>query len=182
MLEPPLALLGALAIFSTVRAITPLRNPGLLGGLGLSLFLFYLGTFPTLLEDRLSDKPRGLDFAETRSRWQAVKMLQQITTPDQFVISDDLAIPFEARRKVPPRLSDPSRIVIQSGYVTDELAIRIASGQRVDVVIFWTERFQENLPQFTGWVTFNYHQTETFDEDEFIYFDHYTKESTQTPK
>ena len=182
MLEPPLALLGALAIFSTVRAITPLRNPGPIGGLGLVLFLFYLGTFPTLLEDRLSDKPRGLDFAETQSRWQAVKMLQQITTPDQFVISDDLAIPFEARRKVPPRLSDPSRIVIQSGYVTDELAIRIASGQRVDVVIFWTERFQENLPQFTGWVTFNYHQTETFDEDEFIYFDHYTKESTQTPK
>jgi hypothetical protein len=170
VLEPPLALLAALSICFAVGSLVPLRRPGFIGGVGLIAGLIYLGTLPILLEDRLSDKPRGIHFSETKDQWQAVSLLQQITTPDQFVVSDDLAIPFEAKRRVPPRLSDPSRVVIQAGYVTDEVAMQVANGQRVEAVILWTDRFQERLPHFTQWTEANFRRTAVFDESKIIYF------------
>jgi hypothetical protein len=170
VLEPPLALLAALGICFAVGSLAPLQRPGFGEGIGLIACLVYLYTLPALLEDRLSDKPRGVHFSETKDQWQAVRLLQQVTTPDQFVLSDDLAIPFEAGRRVPPRLSDPSRVVIQTGYVTDEVAMQVAHGQQVEAVILWTDRFQERLPHFAQWADTHFRQTAVFDERKIIYF------------
>lgn len=170
IMEPPLALAAALGICFAIGFLASLRRPGFMEGVGLIACLVYLNTLPALLDDRLSDKPRGINLSETKDQWQAVSLLQRMTTPDQFVVSDDLAIPFEARRRVPPRLSDPSRVVMQAGYVTDELAIQVAKERRVEAVVLWSERFQKRLPHFTRWVDAHFSQTIIFDDERRIIY------------
>lgn len=181
VLEPILALLAALAILYTIGSIKRPYRPDFMGLLGSAALLLYLFTLPALLDDRFSDKPRGVEFSETKPQWEAVKHLQQVSSPADFVISDDLAIPFEAGRKTPPRLSDPSRIVIQSGYVTDELAIQSASQDQVQAVILWTDRFRERLPRFAAWAETNFRQSAAFGEDKIIYFDPRSEQSAESP-
>lgn len=174
LLEPPLALLAVLAIDETARSLFGFSKHNrlpvkLIAWFSLAVILFYLGTLPTIISDHLSTRPQGLTWDDDRERWQAVKLLQELTSAEQFVLSDDLAIPFEARRRVPPWLSDPSRAVIEAGYIDQKTAIQVADRQAA-AVLFWSGRFREELPIFTWWVENNFTQSVAVRADRVIYF------------
>lgn len=175
LLEPIMALLAALAIGKTVHILFRLSKHNqlvvkLVFGFNLIAILFYLTTLPTIISVHLKARPQGLTSAKDQERWQAVQLLQELSSAEQFVLSDDLAIPFEAQRKVPPRLVDPSIAVIEAGYIDHKIAIQVAD-QQAEAVIFWSGRFREELPFFTWWVENNFAESIFLSPDRAIYFD-----------
>ncbi|MEJ2558788.1 MAG: hypothetical protein P8186_21750 [Anaerolineae bacterium] len=101
---------------------------------------YWLGSLILAWPSYFSVAPRGLDRQDDRDRWAAVSLLQEVTRPAQFVVSDDLSIPFEARRMVIPQLADVSSDSIGCGLVTQEMVMQLAD-RNGSAVIFWTNRF-----------------------------------------
>jgi len=174
ILEPIMALAAALAIVMMIRmwSCPDLKRWRIRGMIGFSLVatIIYCSTLPASGSNAWAGRPRGLALDQDRARWQAVGLLKQLTTVDQAVLSDDLAIPFEAGRRVPPRLSDPSRSVIEVGYLDHKTAIQVAARQ-AEVIIFWNDRFQKGLPYFAWWVEENYQSSIALGPDRIIYLD-----------
>lgn len=94
--------------------------------------------------------------------------LRNITSPDEWLISDDQAMVFVAGRNVPPELCDTSFMRIASGYLVDEEVIHLAEVYRVRVVVFWTGRLIQ-LKRFVEYVEANYQLIGVYDGGRRIY-------------
>jgi hypothetical protein len=117
-----------------------------------------------------SAAPRGLDRPDDSGRWAAVRFLRQVSTPEQFIVSDDLSIPFEARRMVIPQLADVSSESIGCGLLTQEMVMQLAN---VDgsVFIYWTDRFLDEFPILPFWISDAYAGRKQFGSEQIIYYD-----------
>jgi len=95
-------------------------------------------------------------------------LIRNITSPNEWIISDDQAMVFVAGRNVPPELCDTSFMRISSGYLVDEEVIELAEAYRVRVVVFWTGRLIQ-LKRFVEYVEANYQLIGVYDSGRRIY-------------
>lgn len=131
---------------------------------------YWLITHITGWQAYFSGAPRGLDRPADTDRWAAVRLLQQETTPSQFIVSDDLSIPFEARRMVIPVLADVSSESIGCDLLTQEMVMQLA-GRDGSAFIFWTNRFLEEFPILPFWTPIAYAERKQFSEEHIVYYD-----------
>lgn len=99
----------------------------------------------------------------------AIAFLQQVTRPDDRVISDNLLLAFLAGRQTPPPLGDIAQVAISSGRQTSERLIALSRSYAVEAVANWALR----LPHLSGymeWVTHNYLARRVWDDHHIIYF------------
>ncbi|MCS7112666.1 MAG: glycosyltransferase family 39 protein [Nitrososphaerota archaeon] len=94
--------------------------------------------------------------------------IRNITSPDEWIISDDQAMIFVAGRNVPPELCDTSFMRISSGYLVDEEVIYLAEAYKVKIVVFWTGRLIQ-LKRFVEYIEANYQLVGVYDSGRRIY-------------
>lgn len=127
----------------------------------LILVLFTLAT--NAREDRAYY--RGINtkanYHSTRVSLQAAHDVQAATTPQQLVVTDGQFIVALANRNTLPELVDTSNVRIQTGFITTQQVIQLASQPRVHAILFYTGRFQ-NLPGFSSWVSQHFQRTRTY--------------------
>jgi hypothetical protein len=183
VLDFPVALLAAAALtrLGDIRSIWRLQPRSWSYSLIVVLLLaYYLVSLPSLWAEYASARPRGLAWPSDSERWTAVDLLQEVTTPDQFVVSDDQALAFEARRMVPPALADTSSVVV-GGLVTEQMVLQLADRQGA-ALIFWTDRFFDTFMVLPYWARQAYARSEQFDEHRIIYYDKRTPQITHRTK
>jgi hypothetical protein len=100
--------------------------------------------------------------------YRVAELIRNLTSPDEWIISDDQAMIFIAGRNVPPELCDTSFMRISSGYLGDDEAIYLAEAYRVRVVVFWTGRLVQ-LKRFLEYVEANYRLIGVYDSGRRIY-------------
>src|SRR5262249_6688920 len=90
---------------------------------------------------------------EVRQTAQIAADLRQVTTPDQWIITDGQFIVALADRNTPPSLVDTDFVRILSGELTTRQLVEAASDPKVQVVLFATRRLATpRVADFHGWV------------------------------
>jgi hypothetical protein len=117
--------------------------------------------------------PRGLAWPEDDERWTAVHLLQQVTTSDQFIASDDQGLVFEARRTALPALVDLSDTVIKSGFLTEQTVLQLVDRQAAALVL-WSGRFKGSFSILPLWAPWAYAGSKDLGHDRIIYYDKQT--------
>jgi hypothetical protein len=178
LLDLPLALLaaqpvGELINLARTRRLQPRPWNSLAAA---SLLIYYLVTLPALPTLYLAEHPRGVGWPGDEVRRAAVRLLQKVTTPDQFIVSDDQELVFEARRTALPALVDTSQVVIKSGFLTEQAIMQLA-GQQASAFIFWTRRL-ELFPTLPVWALSTYAKSKDFDHRRVILYDKQTPQIT----
>jgi hypothetical protein len=179
LLDLPLALLaaqpvGGLIDLARTRRLWPRPWSGLAAAL---LLAYYLVALPALLTKDFSERPRGLDWPENNQRQEAVRLLQQVTAPDQFIISDDQELVFEARRTAIPTLVDPSGVVLRSGFLTEQTFMQLAD-QQASALVFWSGRFMDSFRILPVWARWAYAGSQDFGGGRIIYYNKQTPHMT----
>ncbi len=151
---PPLAILAGVMIqedWDSWRALIRRRHwrGALLPAVGAGLVAFYLVNWPAVAgsnreEMARTNTPEGL--VE-----DAIGLLEQVTAPDDFVISDDPLVVLLAGRKIPPTLTGADWRRLNVGYLTAEQLIALSEQYGASAVVFWRERF-DSLPTYVQWV------------------------------
>ncbi len=159
-LVPPLALLAIMGIAPLPGKLTINRKQ-----------LLTLTSSMTALALLLILVIAGTDFQTSRTHLYLVRMtgagldasnqsvaqdLQNVTTPDQLVVTDAQFIAALAERNTPPDLVDTSAVRINAGSVTADQLIKGAEQPKVQAVLFYTGRINK-LPTFYTWVTQHFH-------------------------
>jgi len=99
---------------------------------------------------------------------EAVQFVKTMTDPEDFVITDEPMIAFRANRKVPPSLSNTSKMRIRTGHLTDGELIALTKEYEPQAVIFWEHRLHQ-LPAYVHWVKYHYLLAKQFDDTRQIY-------------
>jgi hypothetical protein len=99
---------------------------------------------------------------------QVADDLQQLTRPQQQVITDDQYIAALAHRDVPPELVDTSNVRIATGYLTAQQVITQARQPQVGAVLFYTGRLDE-LPGVRAWVEQHFHLARGYGKGQDLY-------------
>ena len=103
------------------------------------------------LVNRLQDIRDEEDLRQFQAVPQAVSFLQEITSPDDCVISDDPVLSLKAHRFSPPVLADLSDARIASGVVNLELIEALAIENNCTALVATSHRFKESIPDLTSW-------------------------------
>ncbi len=151
---PPLAVLAGVMVQegwdSWVALVRQRRwQDALLPVAGLALVAFYLVNWPAVAEVNRkaiarTNTPEGL--VE-----DAISLLEQVTAPGDFVISDDPLIVLLAGRNIPPTLTGADWRRLHVGYLTAEQLVALSEQYNASAIIFWRERF-DSLPAYVQWV------------------------------
>ena len=171
LLDPPLALLAAFALggLSHWLGARGLRFVQWQAVAALLCLGFWLGSLILNWPGYLSVAPHGLDRPDDRDRWEAVRLLEQVTAPTDFVVSDDLSIPFEARRRVIPQLADVSSESIGCGLLTQDMVMQLAD-RGGSAFIYWTNRFLDEFPVLPFWTAEAYAGREQISQEHIVYY------------
>jgi hypothetical protein len=147
-----------------------LRIPGLPARSWVFLILalaaagIYLASLPTILQ-----ADSDLLAAPTyESQEAAVEYIEQITSSDDYIITDYPILAFLAKRKVPPPLCTVSRKRMKIGLLTAEELITAAERHQPMAVVSWIERLPR-LPAFMEWLRGRYYLAWTYGEEHRIY-------------
>ncbi len=111
------------------------------------------------LVNRLQDIQDEEDLRQVQAVPQAVAFLQEITSPDDCVISDDPVLSLKAHRFPPPVLADLADARIASGAVNLELIKATAIEANCPALVATSHRFKESIPDLTGWAEEFYPQS-----------------------
>lgn len=102
----------------------------------------------------------------------AVTTLRALTSPDDFIVTDQPYLAFLAERKVPPELVDTALTRIRSRSLTGGQAITTAARYDPKLIVLWGDRLR-SLPTFKQWVDRNYQAIKVYnrrgDTDRAIY-------------
>jgi hypothetical protein len=162
ILLPPLALLAGIGLAETALLLQERRwawsTLGMAGGLAFLLAL--PGTV------QANQTAKGAGFGREA---QAITFLKQITYPTDNVISDNLLLPFMAKRQTPPPLGDIAQVAINSGRQTSERLIAISEAYPVEAVASWALRLP-HLDKYMDWVANSYLVERVWDDHHVIYF------------
>jgi hypothetical protein len=131
---------------------------GLAGGLA------YLLALPSAIQ-----ASRTAQAASFGREAEAIILLEQITSPGDNVISDNLLLPFMAGRQTPPPLGDLAQVAIDSGRQSSERLIAISESYPVEAVANWALRLP-HLDEYLDWVESNYLVQREWDDHHIIYF------------
>jgi Dolichyl-phosphate-mannose-protein mannosyltransferase len=77
--------------------------------------------------------------------------VQQFTTSDDLIMTDDQIIAVLADREVPPQVADTSNVRITSGQLKLDTLINVASDSHVHAIVWYSNRFS-NVPGWREWV------------------------------
>jgi len=151
---PPLAALAGVMVqesWDSWLALTKRRHwqGVLLPAVGVGLIAFYLVNWPAVAESNREELartnvPEGLVA-------DAISLLEQVTAPGDFVISDDPLIVLLADRNIPPTLTGADWRRLSVGYLTAEQLIVLSEEYDASALVFWRERF-DSLPTYVQWV------------------------------
>jgi hypothetical protein len=151
---PPLAILAGVMVqesWDSWLALIRQRRwqKMLLPAIGVGVVAFYLVNWPAVAKSNQEEMtrtntPEGL--VE-----DAVSLLEQVTAPGDFVISDDPVIVLLAGRKIPPMLTGADWRRLHVGHLTAEQLIALSEQYEASAIVFWRERF-DSLPPYVQWV------------------------------
>jgi 4-amino-4-deoxy-L-arabinose transferase-like glycosyltransferase len=165
---PPLALLAALAIAAVIESIRA-RRRDLMGWftllVGGGLMIFYLRRVPWMVElnnESLMSSITGRDQA-------AITFLQEVTAPNEFIISDDPMLVFAAGRLLPPEVTDVSLVTILSGHTSVDRLVDSTNRYDVQTVLLWRDRLAW-LPDYVTNVEKGYLIRRDFDARQRLYY------------
>jgi hypothetical protein len=85
----------------------------------------------------------------------AVATIEGLTSPGDFIVTDQPYLAFLARRPVPPWLVDTSKTRIDARYLRGGETVEIASRYDPRLVILWNDRLRALQP-FVAWVEQNF--------------------------
>ncbi|MCC7105182.1 MAG: glycosyltransferase family 39 protein [Chloroflexi bacterium] len=85
----------------------------------------------------------------------AVRVIQALTTPDDFVVTDHPYLAFLAGRRVPPKLVDTAKSRIEARSLRASEAKALAEAYNPKLVILWSDRLR-GLRAFKEWTEDNY--------------------------
>jgi 4-amino-4-deoxy-L-arabinose transferase-like glycosyltransferase len=172
LLSPELALIAALALPVLVASVaggdkrslsTPQRHNAMtIGFLALLALALVANLGLDARDNTQAAMPPSLNQAQLASA------LNQLTTPDDLVASDDQYVAGLADRTVLPQLVDTSLVRIQSGYLTADQLETLITKNDVRVILFASGRFDQ-IPGFRTWVAANFTQMATFEGHQALY-------------
>lgn len=153
LLVPPLVLLAGLTPSAFVGASTGAHGRGAetaiqwAGRVALTLALFagIAGVFISVKNDSSAAQAVPLNTLQVAS------MVEAITIPSDYVVTDDQYAAGLADRNVPPQLVDTSLVRIQAGYLTAAQLERIITATDTRTILFASGRFDQ-VPGFRAWV------------------------------
>lgn len=99
----------------------------------------------------------------------AIRLLDAVTNPNDFVMGDSQLLIFMANRRTPPPLGDLALVGIKAGRQTSERMIRLTQEYRAPAVVQWALRLPW-LPEYLAWTEQNYLARRAWDNDHIIYF------------
>ncbi len=171
LLDLPLALLAAQPVgkLSSLEGVRRLKSRSWSSLAAALLLTYYLAALPSFLASYFSMEPRGFDWPKDDKRWVAVRLLQQVTAPDQIVVSDNQALVFEARRMAIPALVDPSDLVIRSGFLTEQTVMQLVD-QQAAALVLWSDRLVDACPILPIWANWAYAGHRNFVDEQAIYY------------
>ncbi len=133
---------------------------------GLCALLIYGLNLPGLVRadsERLAAPQAPIDLFVPR-------FLQAVTDPDDFIITDEPLVAFWADRNVPPFLTDTSRVRMRTRFLTTEQLISLTEKYNPAAIVLWTsDRFVENVPEYVDWVEEHYIRIERFGKRRKVY-------------
>jgi hypothetical protein len=86
----------------------------------------------------------------------ALDFIQQVTTPADCLITDDMPLAYWSGRMVPPELAEVSTNRLQAGELTLDELVAISTHYDCQVVAAVSNRIPKYLPEYTDWVKQNY--------------------------
>lgn len=148
-LIPPFAFLAA--------GLGPLvaRFRGPLQGVAVGIVLFATGGWlsgqggPALLSLREGFPIQGV-------LKEASEVLQRLTTPDDYVLTDHPALALGAQRQGVPELADLSRVRVSAGMLSSEQALGIMEQRRPRVAALWFEYLAADMPRLVDTIKDTY--------------------------
>ena len=169
VLIPPLVALVALGLHKLpaaegMRHILHGHNPARSGALlvGLLALAAVLASIPSDYRYYRELRAQAAS-SETQRAARIAADLEQITTPEQWIIADDQFVAGLAGRDTPPWLVDTSMVRVRSGYLTTPDLIRAASDPRVHAVLFATNRLLlAPVGGFHDWVAQRFRRFRTY--------------------
>lgn len=156
----PLGVLAGVGLSEAVAFVKGLKdglvkregNAILRGGLALTAFTLLLVHIPYIVSENRS----YLIAYQSGVHVRTARYVANVTFPDDFIITDEPGLAFQARRMVPPWLVDPSFTRMRSGYLTMEDMIKNTQQYQPPVIIFWSAgRFREGIPEYLLWLRAN---------------------------
>ncbi len=164
VLLPPLILLASRQVSEFVSMANERKT-------GLSLFCS--GLFIVIaafnIPAMLKANQQTLAVATGGREQQAIKFLQAVSQPTDFVMGDSQLLIFMADRSTPPPLGDVALVAIKAGRQTSARMIKLTERYRSSAVVQWSLRLPW-LPDYLSWVQANYLTRRVWDNDHIIYF------------
>jgi hypothetical protein len=165
----PMAVLAGVAVEDSVQRLLGWpdgRWQARVGGLiGLALVGFYGVSLPAWLA---ADEQARAEVTGGREA-DAVAWLRTVTSPGDFILSDNLMLPFMADRLSPPPLGDIAQVAIDSGRQNSQQLIAISEAYPVEAVANWALRLPY-LKDYMAWVEQHYLARRVWDDYHVIYF------------
>jgi hypothetical protein len=158
ILLPPCMLLIGVAAGETWRRwqgrAPAARTPLIVTGLAVLLGVGYLATLPRVLD---LDRRLIAGMPETRpeSFDDEIRLLDDLTSPSDYVIVDEPSVAFASRRLVPPNLVDTSMVRIRSRSLDAGAVIDAAEQYDVRALFLYSDGLR-SLRRFADWVDQEY--------------------------
>lgn len=168
VLLPPLILLGAELVSDEARVIGSLSADGEQRPAIMIYSLIIMVAALNLLTIVKANRETAAIVTGGREA-EALKLLQAVSAPDDFVMGDSQLLIFMAGRRTPPPLGDVALVAIKAGRQTSERMLRLTKQVQAPAVVQWSLRLPW-LPDYLAWVEGNYLARRVWDNDHIIYF------------
>lgn len=168
ILLPPLTVLAGVGLkvaggLLAARRFAP-RQVAVLGGTALALG-YYLSGLPQMVNLDVTVVPRPPEQHEQ----EAIRFMQEIAAPDEFILGDDPMLIFYAGRLLLPAASDTSLLTIKSGRYDLERLAALTGRYDVQTVVLWRERLAW-VPGYRDWVEAHYLARRDFGSTHSIFY------------
>jgi len=168
VLLPPLILLAA-GLVTNLTVLWPQIGHNRWVAAGLLVSLLLAGGALLQLPAIVSANQKSAAIVTGGREQQALKLLQTVTQPHDFVMGDSQLLIFMANRRTPPPLGDVALGAIQAGRQTSTKMIHLTERYQAPAVVQWSLRLPW-LPEYLAWVEANYLAKRVWDNDHIIYF------------
>lgn len=168
VLLPPLILLGAELVSADARAIASLSAEGEQRP-AIMIYSFIIMVAALNLLTIVKTNRETVAIVTGGREIEALKLLQAVSAPADFVMGDSQLLIFMAGRRTPPPLGDVALVAIKAGRQTSERMVGLTEQFQAPAVVQWSLRLPW-LPDYLAWVEKNYLARRVWDNDHIIYF------------
>ncbi len=115
----------------------------------------------------------------TPNRSRLIALVDRVSRPGDFVVTDDPMVVLGANRLLPPGIEDPSMVRIAAGYLTASQAERSTVRYHVAVIVFSRPKvvhgrlvgtvLSHDLPRYSSWVARHYRRIDSPVSGAFVF-------------